>query len=727
MPLEPAEQSPSPLLAISATFTAEPLEGTLAFWMREVGLSFGVRFAPYNQVFQQLLDPGSLLGANRNGVNIVLVRLEDWARFQDASLSLPVLEENVRNFVTAARSAAQSSGAPLIVCVCPPSPSFAEDRERADSARRMGESVPGSLRDLSTIHLLTIDEILDLYPVRSVHDPHGDELGRIPYTPEFFAALGSAIARKIRAIRTVPHKVIVLDCDDTLWDGICGEDGPENVVVDPPRMALQQFMLRQQEAGMLLCLCSKNNEEDVLDTFRAHPEMPLRLEHFVERRINWEPKSQNLIELAEELELALDSFIFVDDNAEECAEVEANCSGVLVLQLPHEASRIPRFLEHVWAFDHTTVTEEDRKRTALYAQKVERAKLERQASSLEEFIASLQLQVAIEPMSPQQLPRVSQLTQRTNQMNVSPVRRTESEIQALVRAGEAEVLAVTVDDRFGSYGLTGVMIYRQDSDALAVDTFLLSCRALGRGVENRMLARLGEIAGQRGLARVEVPFLPARRNRPALLFLESAGAQFREQQGGGFLFRFPAEYARDLTYRPGSGQAKLASESARGAATPRIAGAGADFVRMAAELSGVEQILSRVNGATAGRRTVQSPPAAPRTDLERQLAGIWAELLGVPQVGVHDNFFDLGGHSLLAVQLLSRVRQACKVDLSLEIVYDGAFTVAELAKAIELAEIERASADEYSAILKELEGLTDEEVRTLLAAEREAASSDHSG
>jgi FkbH-like protein len=440
--------------------------------------------------------------------------------------------------------------------------------------------------------------------------------------------------------------------------------------------------------------------------------MPLRLERFVERRINWEPKSRNLVEMAGDLELGLDSFIFVDDNAEECAEVEANCPGVLVLRLPENPAGIPRFLKHVWAFDHTTVTEEDRKRTALYGQKLERARLEREAASLEDFIASLRLEIRIEPMAPPQTPRVAQLTQRTNQMNVAPLRRTESDIQRLVQERAAEVLAVTVSDRFGSYGLTGVVIFRGDSDALLVDTFLLSCRVLGRGVEHRMLARLGEIAGERGYSRVDVPFIPAQRNRPAMLFLDSVGGPFKQPCDGGFVFQLPAEHARSVSYKPGSGS-KAPAEGTRTSA-PAKTGQDVDFARIATELASVDGILKQLAGPALDRPKGPAPSAAPRTGSERRLVEVWSELLGVARIGVDDNFFDLGGHSLLAVQLISRIRRDFGVELSLEIVYGGAFTVAEMAKAIELAEIERAGEEQYAMILRELEGLTDEEVRELL-------------
>jgi FkbH-like protein len=446
--------------------------------------------------------------------------------------------------------------------------------------------------------------------------------------------------------------------------------------------------------------------------------MPLRPEHCVAWRVNWEAKPANLAALAEELQLGLDSFIFVDDSPQECAEVQAARPEVLTLPLPSEPNAIPEFLKHVWAFDRIKVTEEDKQRTALYAQRIERTRLEKQAKSLEEFIASLQLEVRISPMSPEQLPRVAQLTQRTSQMNFTSIRRTETDIQALLRSGAAECLTVEVSDRFGSYGLTGLTIFESGPEALRVDSFLLSCRVLGRGVEHRLLARLGEIALERGLRGIDVPFLATQRNRPALLFLESVGARFKQPAEQGFLFRFPVRYAGSVQYKPASAVQRPAPEEH---AEQAPAGEPIDFVHIATRLRTVGAIQEHVRAVSRNGAVRLSAPATPRTELEQQLATVWAELLGLPSVGVHDNFFDLGGHSLLAVQLLSRVRQACQVDLPLDVVYSSAFTVAELAKAIEVRLIEQAGADEYAAMLAEIEGLSDDEARVLLAQETEEA------
>jgi FkbH-like protein len=670
-------------IAIAATFTAQAIQPGLAFWAGELGLDYEIRFAGYNQVFQELLDPAGLLTRNRGGFNVVLVRLEDWRTAG--------VESEARRLADALHSAARFS-APLIVALCPPAHPAAEAILRAGIA------------DLPSVHLLAPCEVLSLYPVPQVEDPHANELGHLPYTPEFFAALATAVARKIHAVANPGYKVVALDCDDTLWAGICGEDGPQGVALDPPRRALQEFMAARRREGMLLALCSKNNEEDVVETFAAHPEMPLRLAYFAARRVNWESKGANLAALADELELGLDSVILVDDNPKECTEAEAGAPEVLALPLPAEPEDIPEFLKHVWAFDRARITQEDRERARMYQQNAERARAERSAGNLEEFLAGLKLEVAITPMQPSQVARVAQLTRRTNQMNATLARRTEAEVQAL----DAETLVVEVKDRFGSYGLTGVVIFRCTAEALAVDTFLLSCRALGRGVEHRMVARLGRIAQERGLRRVEIPFVAGQRNRPAELFLQSIGAI------GGMT----AEAAANVG-QAGSLRAEWHSAPGRANNPPRAASLPhrVDYLKIATELRTPAAVLDRIHAAS--RKPARAVSEPPRTELEQGLAKLWAGLLNLPAVGIRDNFFELGGHSLLAVQLLSRVRQMYGIDLSLEVVYSGEFTVAELAKAIELKEIEQAGGD-YQELLEELEGLSDDEVRALLAAEQDS-------
>ena len=509
------EIKPEPMIAITATFTAEPVEESLQFWARELDTPSKIVFAPYNQVFQQLLDTSSILSKNQNGINVVLLRLEDWQRFENGTEVMSEaspnienkIEQNVRDLLLSLKSATERSSTPYVVVVCPASPAIQTDKDRAVFFQQVEKLLASELDKIGGVYLVTTSELASLYPVVDYYDVYGDESGHIPYTMPFYTALGTMLARAIYAIQNKPYKVIVMDCDMTLWNGVCGEDGALGLKFDEPYMELQKFMVAQHDAGMILCLCSKNNQEDVAEVFERRSEMPLKREHIVSERLNWTSKSENIKSLATELQLGLDSFIFVDDNPVECAEVQSNYPEVLTLQLPFKADNIPRFLEQIWAFDHFKITEEDKKRTVLYKQNIQRDRFSTESLSFDDFLAGLGLEIQISKMGLPDLARVSQLTHRTNQFNLTTKRRSESEIQNLSQSGDVEILVARVSDRFGDYGLVGVIIFQAVSKVIVVDTFLLSCRTLGRGVEHRMLAQLGEIAKKQGVGRVDVPFI----------------------------------------------------------------------------------------------------------------------------------------------------------------------------------------------------------------------------
>nr|MBA2749598.1 HAD-IIIC family phosphatase [Tatlockia sp.] len=360
---------PQETIAITATFTAEPLAESLFFWFKELEIAGDIEFAPYNQVFQQLLTPNSLVNSNKQGINIILVRLEDWQKERTLELSVGdrhKIEQTAQEFVQAIKAATEIAKTPYILCLCPNSPQEITGGEAQSFFQQIEGMILSQLVGVSGLYVISSEELKTTYPVETYYDKQGDKLGHIPFTPLFYTSLGTAIARKIYVIQSPPPKVIVLDCDHTLWKGVCGEDGVIGIELDPPRQVLQELMLAQYNSGMLICLCSKNNEEDVVEVFECRQDMPLKREHIISWRVNWDAKSKNLKSLASELNLGLDSFIFIDDNPVECAEVQANCPEVLTLLLPTKVEEIPRFLQHIWAFDRLKVTTEDKKRTSLY-------------------------------------------------------------------------------------------------------------------------------------------------------------------------------------------------------------------------------------------------------------------------------------------------------------------------------------------------------------------------
>ena len=612
---------PTSRVAVAATFTAEPVHEALDFWMGELGLPASVEFAPYNQVFQQLLDPMSRLSQNRRGVNVVLVRPEDWLRALPGSGAgtgpgiRGSLERNAGDLIDAVRGAAARAGAPLIVALCPDSPEARATRDRREHLDRAAARIVDELAGVPGVSLIAPRDF-DLYAVDDYHDPRRDRLGHIPYTPAFFAAMGTLLARSIHALLAPPHKVVVLDCDNTLWKGVVGEEGVQGIAIPPGWRALQRFMAELAGQGFLLCLCSKNIEADVLEVFDLRPDMILKREHLVSWRINWQPKSENIRSLARELNLGLDSFVFLDDNPVECAEVGSGCPEVLTLRLPVDGD-IEGFLRHVWAFDRPRVTAEDRQRTAMYRQEAERARFLEEAPTIDEFLAGLGLRIAIAEPTPGQVDRVAQLTQRTNQFNFTTIRRTEGEVRRLGESGLG-CRAVEVSDRFGDYGLVGAMIFGPRGEALEVNTFLLSCRVLGRGVEHRMLGTLGEIARASGLARVDATILLSKKNQPARDFLEGVATAYRREIEGGLRYEIPAEVAAGIVYRAEDAAGAPVESGAAEAAEVPVGGVEAGhksrrYERIAAELAMPEQVLEAIH-ARSGRRRARpagSPPPVP--------------------------------------------------------------------------------------------------------------------
>ena len=670
-------------IAVAATFTAEPLLEALTFWLETLNLPAQVEFAPYNQIFQELLTPSSLLAQNRHGVNILLLRFEDWQRdLGDTDDPIAQVERNLGDLVAALRTATEQTSTPYLLCLCPESPYIQADPDRAAFSQRMATQLLTDVADIPGLHVIPSTDVAT-YPVADYYDAQRDKLGHIPFTPLFFAALGTVLARKIYALKTSPHKVIVLDCDNTIWKGVVGEDGVMGIEIPPAWRSLQDFMVAQQQAGMVICLCSKNIESDVMDVFATRTDMPLKQEHLVAWRVNWLPKSENLKSLAQELNLGLDSFIFIDDNPVECAEVRSACPDVLTLQLPIHGD-IPQFLNHVWAFDHLKVTDEDKQRTSLYKQNVERTRFQKEATTIDDFLAGLNLTIDITEPTPDQISRVSQLTQRTNQFNITTIRRSEAEIQQLSQAG-LECRVVKVSDRFGDYGLVGVMIFGTEQANLQVDSFLLSCRVLGRGVEHAMLNHLGQAAQTKGLGQVRIPYHPTKKNLPVLNFLDSVGTAYKHPDGDGANYDLPADYAASATYAPNT-EALAASETKPKSSSSKVpslshSNKSEQMTRIALDLVQPEQVLAQLETQERSGRSLPQPLIPPQTATEHQLVALWCQLLRIDEIGIQDNYFDLGGTSLLAVEIFAWIDQEFDKKLPLTTILEAP-TIAQLADII---------------------------------------------
>jgi FkbH-like protein len=655
-------------LVISSSFTAEPLRESIFFWLDRLNLAAQVVFGPQLQLIQNLLDADSPLNTNPAGLNVVLLRWQDLDADGGAG---------DRPFFDLAESLRASVRAevPLLIVTCPPSPgSTAANRMNvySDWDRRLARAMG---RYANTSVMIAADWQA-LYPVANPYEPGGDELALLPYSPAAFAVIGTLITRKFHMLTTPPYKAIAVDCDDTLWDGVCGEDGPRGVRLNPPHRALQEFLVSQLQRGCLLCLCSKNNPEDVEAVFRERPDMPLRWEHFAAFRVNWNPKPENLLAMSDELGLGTDSFIFMDDNPLECETMRQSLPNVLTLQLPPDRNQLEHFLQRVWAFDRLVATNEDKQRTALYQRERERERLRRSSATLEDFIAGLKLRIEFKPLSDENLCRASQLTFRVNQFSLTTLRRTEAELSKFRRDDSLDGWVVDVSDRFGAYGVVGLILFEKSPESLQVDSFLLSCRALGRGVEHRMVVELGTLAKSLGLARVDLCFIASGKNQPAQEFLESELGDYRRLADGAVEYRVPVDKALALHYLP-----TRKKNSPRLYVPDHIATSenGSSNAKRAETLAWIASELldgDAIHAAIQDSKRRENPNREmeliqPRTSSERLLAEIWSDVLGVTQVGIRDNFFQIGGDSLGMLRIILRLFEATDFELPIRAFFEA--------------------------------------------------------
>lgn len=508
-------------VSLCASFIVEPIQDYLIYWSKEFKMNISYDIAPYNLVFQQLLDTHSPFNQNE-GINILLIRIEDWLRDKkDSSPSeqADFLNQTYQAFIEAIKHSRKIAIAPFLIGIVPLSPSHYFSSQTADHIENLNRKLDDFLKKIPSFYFIDLTKIATIYKVEEMFDSETDELGHMPFTQQYYSVLGTCLWRKIRAYKSPSYKVIALDCDNTLWKGVCGEEGALNVVIDKNYVYIQEFLLEKYNEGFLLVLCSKNNENDVWEVFDKHPQMKLKHEHITAHRINWDPKPHNLISLSKELNVGLDSFIFLDDNNFEIEQVSLSCPEVLSISLPEDSATFFSFLNHIWEFDLFQVTEEDKQRNKMYKAEKQRKQELVNYDYLNDFLRDLNISVNLEPLTEKDLDRAVQLTLRTNQFNLNGIQKTREEIIKAIREKNTFNQIIDVKDRFGDYGIVGVILAKKIQNTLNVNTFLMSCRVLGRKVEEVVLSNLKEYCSGAGIDTIIMHFKATLKNRPFVEFL----------------------------------------------------------------------------------------------------------------------------------------------------------------------------------------------------------------
>jgi FkbH-like protein len=534
-------------VGVASTFTAEPLVPFLGTYLLDRDSVPMISVAPYNQVYQSCIDHVTAFGGDEPDAICLLWRIEevlgkefsDW--LDDRNVGFDAARNSLDELAGAVSTLRVKFAGSIVVSI-PPYPmaieSSAMDLNNPFSVGSFHRNVVSYwsdlVADLDGVHVVDMDALQRHFGLERSVDWRKWYLYKQPYAEAFAAFLAQQLGRVLAAIYNPPKKCIALDCDNTLWGGIVGEDGLSGIALGDefPGSAFvdfQKLLLHWKNQGVLLSLLSKNNEEDVWRVFSDHDSMCLSKSDIAAWRINWEPKASNIVDLAEDLNIGLDSIVFVDDSAFEIEQMAQACPEVRCVLTPEEPADIVETLRNHHLFDKFGVTEEDLSRTAMMASDRERKPLQ-ESLSPEDFVKRLELKVDLFSPTEEHIGRVAQLINKTNQFNLTTIRRTEDEVQTLVESDSHRVFATKVQDRFGDYGLTGVAIFAVNGDRWDLDTFLLSCRVLGRQVERAVMATLVQYAAEHGAAEIVARYIPSPKNAPVRDLLPSHG--FDVQQSG---------------------------------------------------------------------------------------------------------------------------------------------------------------------------------------------------
>jgi FkbH-like protein len=392
----------------------------------------------------------------------------------------------------------------------------------------LNERLIGLARRTANLLLIDLELIMRRHGEAALTSPTFWYAGRIRYTRQMFRALATEIGRAFDAYANRARKVLALDLDNTLWGGVVGELGPFDIALSEDGEGrcfrdFQRALKALTRTGVLLVVCSKNNPGDVDEVFGRNKMMILQRDDFATMRVNWDPKPANLDDIARTLDLGLDSFVFIDDNPVERALMARTLPEVAVPEFPARLEDLPSwFAREVVArhFGKYTISREDREKTAQYRANEVRRTLSK-TLDLDQFLAELDIDCTLHVDSAEQVARAAQMTQKTNQFNLTTRRYQIPDIKRFVESPDHAVILLDYKDRFGSEGIVGLAIL--DLAAARIDTFLMSCRVIGRKVEDRILDRAAALLRARGAATMVGEFIPTRKNGLVSSFYEKHG------------------------------------------------------------------------------------------------------------------------------------------------------------------------------------------------------------
>jgi FkbH-like protein len=536
-------------VAFLRSFTAEPAIQLLQAAALTERIWIEPYIGPFNTYSQDLLDPGSDFCRFQPELTFLSVLTRDiapelWEGADDFSPehAKEITQRVCRELELLLDAFQQRPYGTLVIhsLELPRSP-FAgiADAGMLDGQRNCVHSINRCLAETAAashrIHILDYQSLITEFGASRWYDEKRWASTRLPMSSDAVGRLSARWLKYVCASTSGQRKVLVCDLDNTLWHGVVGEDGAAGIELGETgpghaHRQLQKTIIDLSRRGILLAICSKNNHEDAWQVIEKHPEMLLRPHHFAAVRINWDDKPSNLRSIAEELNVGLDSFVFLDDHPQERDLVRVVLPEVRVLDVGSDAAEYASVLRDEPGFERLSLSHEDQHRGKMYRAQRIRQESARQASDLETWLHSLEIVVARVEIEPEIVERVSQLTQKTNQFNLTTKRYSAGQIAEFLSSDVHLVMAWRVTDRFGDNGIVGVAIMKFTKTECEIDTFLLSCRVIGRGVESAMLFDIGSEAEKRQCRFLYGRYLPTPKNAPCADFYDKHGFSLQEER-----------------------------------------------------------------------------------------------------------------------------------------------------------------------------------------------------
>ena len=529
-------------IALLSSFSTEFFHAPLIAYGLANGFDIKIYQAGLNQFRQEILNSGSELYKFNADVTIIAVEGSDYVpelyREYATHVHAGIVSRtaNLQDEMSALiNSFQQRSQSVLLIhnLVAPIHPEFGILDARLENGQMstiamLNQWLAEQCRRVPNIYMLDYASLVGRFGAIHWYDERMSSVARAPIAADMLPHLMTEYMKFFRAFTGQSKKCLVLDLDNTLWGGILGENGAEDLQLGPAYpgsafVAFQRSILQLQRKGVLLAIASKNDAAEVDRVFEAHPHMLLKKEHFVCAQIHWNSKVESITEISKQLNIALDHIVFVDDNPVECEAVGQFLPEVHVIHLPEKPELFVDALMSDGLFDTITYSSEDGRRTELYRQREQAEAARANGVSLEDYYRSLQMRVTFAPVGNTYLQRAAQLTQKTNQFNATTRRYSEAALLQLMEDPAWLMISVRVEDRFGDNGIVGLILAHAGESILDIDTFLLSCRVIGRTIETAMLAYVFQEARSRALQEIAGHIVNSAKNAPIRDMFERHG------------------------------------------------------------------------------------------------------------------------------------------------------------------------------------------------------------